>query len=50
MISIRIAIASLLTAGALAAGGLVAQHEATAATTHHAVAGPVRCCNSVTKA
>jgi hypothetical protein len=43
--AIRIAIASLLTAGALLAGGAVAQHTASASISHKTVlAGPVGCC------
>lgn len=52
MIRIRTALASLLTAAALVTGGVfVGQHEASAAPAHSThLAGPVRCCFSVTKA
>jgi hypothetical protein len=42
---IRIAIASLLAAGTLLAGGAVVQHNAAASVSHKTVvAGPVPCC------
>jgi len=45
MTTVRIAIASLLAAGALLAGGAVAQHSASASISHKTVvAGPVECC------
>jgi hypothetical protein len=45
MTSIRIAIASLVAAGALLAGGALAQHNAGASVSHTVVvAGPVACC------
>jgi hypothetical protein len=48
MTSIRIAIASLLAAGTLLAGGAVAQHAAAARASHQTVvAGPVLCCADV---
>ncbi|HKD87926.1 MAG TPA: hypothetical protein VKB62_05295 [Streptosporangiaceae bacterium] len=47
MISIRIAIASLLAAGALLAGGVLAQHNQAASVSHKTVvAGPVLCCDA----
>ena len=48
MTSIRIALASLLAAGALLAGGALAQHSA-GASVHHpvVVAGPIPCCSDV---
>jgi hypothetical protein len=47
MTSVRIAIASLLAAGALLTGGAVAQHSAAAMTISHktVLAGPVECCD-----
>jgi hypothetical protein len=49
MISIRIAIASLLTAAAVLAGGALAQHTATASVSHKTtVAGGIACCEDVT--
>jgi hypothetical protein len=48
MISIRIAIASLLAAGVLLAGGAYAQHNARASVSRTAVeAGPYPCCDDV---
>lgn len=45
MTSIRIAIASLLAAGALLAGGALAQHNAGTSVSHTMVmAGPAPCC------
>jgi hypothetical protein len=45
MTSIRIAIASLLAAGALLAGGALAQHNAPVSASHSVVvAGPTPCC------
>lgn len=47
MTSIRIAIASLLAAGALLAGGTVVQHSAAASVSHKiVVAGPIPCCGT----
>jgi hypothetical protein len=49
MTSIRIAIASLLAAGALLAGGALAQHDAAASVSHAVVvAGPTPCCEEAT--
>lgn len=46
MTSVRIAIASLLAAGALIAGGAVAQHSPSASMSHRTVlAGPAPCCS-----
>lgn len=46
MTSVRIAIASLLAAGALIAGGAVAQHSPAASMSHRTVlAGPAPCCS-----
>jgi hypothetical protein len=43
---IRIAIASLLAAGTMLAGGAVAQHSAAASISHKTVvASPVLCCD-----
>jgi len=48
MTSIRIAIASLLAAGALLAGGAFAQHNAGATVSHTVVvAGPEPCCEAM---
>ena len=48
MTSIRIAIASLLAAGALLAGGALVQHSAGASVGHGVVvAGPTPCCEDV---
>jgi hypothetical protein len=45
MISIRIAVASLLAAGALLAGGALAQHISGVGVSHAVVvAGPIGCC------
>ncbi len=45
MTSIRIAIASLLAAGALLAGGAVVQHNVSVTMSHKTVvASPVGCC------
>jgi len=47
MISIRIAIASLLAAGALLGGGVLGQHNGAASVSHKIVlAGPVLCCDA----
>jgi hypothetical protein len=49
MISIRIVIASLLAAGAVLAGGALAQHNAGASVSHTVVvAGPLPCCEAMT--
>jgi hypothetical protein len=49
MTSIRIALASILAAGALLAGGALAQHSAVAGVHHPVVmAGPEPCCEDVT--
>jgi len=48
MTSIRIAIASILAAGALLAGGALAQHSAGTIVSHAVVvAGPTPCCEDV---
>ena len=48
MTSIRIALASLLAAGALLAGGALAQQSARASVHHPVVvAGPEPCCDDV---
>jgi hypothetical protein len=48
MTSIRIAIASLLAAGTLLAGGAIAQHHDAASVSHAIVAaGPEPCCDAV---
>ena len=45
MTSIRIAIASLLAAGTLLAGGAIVQHSASAGISHRTVvASPIPCC------
>lgn len=47
MTSIRIAIASLLTAGVLFGGGAILQHSAAASISHKSVvAGPIECCDT----
>jgi len=47
MISLRIAIASLLAAGALLGGGVLGQHNGAASVSHKIVlAGPVLCCDA----
>jgi len=46
MTKIRIAIASLLAAGTLLAGGALVQHSAAAGASHKTVvAGPIPCCD-----
>jgi hypothetical protein len=46
MTTVRVAIASLLAAGALLAGGAVAQHSAAASISHKiALASPEPCCD-----
>ncbi len=51
MISIRTAIASVLTAAALSTLGVYVSHEATAQPSRpavtHTVAGPIPCCDAV---
>jgi hypothetical protein len=48
MTSIRIAIACLLSAGALLAGGALPQHNARPSVSHTVVvAGPIPCCEDV---
>jgi hypothetical protein len=45
MTSIRVAIASLLAAAAMLAGGALVQHKAEASVSHKVVvAGPITCC------
>lgn len=47
MTTVRIAIASLLAAGALLAGGTIAQHNSSTGISHRTVvAGPVLCCGA----